>query len=346
MADVKKGLGIPQTKGFFQVKGNVTGTSKDKFFDAIKTKTKKDMYLVNFGVETSKENTVYISLNGMEKDKVYFYKRAEKKGDKGTTKEVLWKNRNDFNEEGYQLIGVNVGLTKKVTEKGKEVNDSKSYSEFDACEVIGNNLKDGQSTFIKGHFEFSSFTKGEETKRSVKLVPGQVSLCQDVDFTAEDFVEQADFQQQIIFMEATNDLEHKRGLISAKIVTNDNVEDAEFIIRDQALFAMFKKNLKPYTSIVVLGNLHTYVIADKVEEKNVWGATNSFTKVNTPIIRELLIIGADPDTIDTTTYSEKIIDEALRAKSEFGEKKKEEVISDNATESWGAKPKTTTEEEW
>ena len=37
----KKGLGLPQTKGSFQVRGKVTGTQKDKFYTEKLTRTDK-----------------------------------------------------------------------------------------------------------------------------------------------------------------------------------------------------------------------------------------------------------------------------------------------------------------
>ena len=53
---------LPQTKGEFKLSGIVTGTQKgDKFFTNKKTKKGNDMNLLNFGVETNKDSTVYIS---------------------------------------------------------------------------------------------------------------------------------------------------------------------------------------------------------------------------------------------------------------------------------------------
>ena len=48
MAKTKHGL--QETTGQYQGRGIVTGTEKESFYKEIKTKTKKDMRLVNFGI--------------------------------------------------------------------------------------------------------------------------------------------------------------------------------------------------------------------------------------------------------------------------------------------------------
>ena len=72
---------LPETKGAFQLKGIVTGTKKDGFSKSLKTKTNKDMNIVNFGVEYDEGKTLFVNLQGTETDNVYFSKKAEKKAD-------------------------------------------------------------------------------------------------------------------------------------------------------------------------------------------------------------------------------------------------------------------------
>ena len=334
----KRILSLPETKGEFKVSGIVTGTEKgDKFFKSIKTKANKDMNLVNFGLNVEKNSTVYISLNGMAKDEVYFYKKADKKAGetKGTTKKVAWVDRYRFNEEGFKLLGLNIGVTKKLNEKGEEVNDNKTLAEFDACKQIADNLKDGQSTFVRGNIEYSSYKDDKgNVKRSTKFVPSQVSLCKDIDFEKEDFKPQSQFKQTIIFESIDMDDSDKndpKARVTAKIVTYNSIESAEFIIKQKALYNSFKKNLKPYTSIKVWGEIKNSVKTEEVTETDCWGEENTFDKVSTPTIRELIITGADPSSIDTETYSEEAIEEALRALKEFGE----ETSNKSSDDDWG-----------
>lgn len=331
-------LSLPETKGEFKLSGIATGTEKgDKFFKSIKTKANKDMNLVNFGLNVEKDSPIYISLNGMEKDDVYFYKKPNKKeGEtKGTTKKVPWVDRYRFNEEGYRLLGLNIGVSKKLNDKGEEVNDNKMLAEYDACKQIADNLKDGQSVFTRGNIEYSSYKDDSgNVKRNTKFIPSQVSLCKDINFEKEDFAPQNQFKQTIIFesidMDST-DKENPKARVSAKIVTYNTIENAEFIIKQKALYNTFKKNLKPYSSINVWGEIKNSAKVEEATEQDVWGEENTFDKVNAPTIRELIITGADPSSIDTDTYSEKAIEEALRALKEFGEESTSKDSND-----WGS----------
>lgn len=108
------GLGLPQTRGTFQIKGITTGTQKDSFLkETLTKKTQKPWRTLNFGVKTDKESTIYITLSDGEKDKVYFAKTETVDGKRKTdVKDIAWKDRFKFNKEGYRLIGVNTGVTK------------------------------------------------------------------------------------------------------------------------------------------------------------------------------------------------------------------------------------------
>lgn len=339
---------LPETKGEYKISGLVTGTEKgDKFFTEKTTKNNKKMNILSFGVETKEDSTVYNSLNGMVRDEVYFYKRPEKGETKGSTKKVAWAERNTFKEEGYKLIGLNIGVTKKLNENGEQVNDNKTMTEFDATKHIADNLKDGQSVFVRGNIEYSSYKNDKgEVSRSTKFVPKQVSLCKPVDFEKEDFEETNSFKQVIIFESIEKNDEDKDDIkfeITAKIVTYSSIETATFIIRNEALARNFKKNLKPYTSITVWGRINNKVESSEEEETDCWGESNTFDTVNKTYIRELEITGADPNSIDRETYTEEEIDNAIRALKEFGEG------TSNSSDDWGSDaPVETTDEddEW
>jgi hypothetical protein len=321
----KEGLGLPQTRGSFQIRGKVLGTSKDNFYTEKLTKTDKPWRAVNFGVQFSDDATIYVGLNGMERDKVYYTKKAEEKGAKSETVTVDWKERFKFKEnpanKDYQLIGVNVGVTKTKDAKGNDVNDKKKLTDYDACKEIGDNLKDNQTVFIKGTIDYSTYNN----KHMTKFVPSQVSLGKDVDFTAEDFKPMADFTQFIVFTGITPNEEKTKATMSAKIVNFETVEDAEFVITDMNLAKVFNKNLKPYTGIKVWGDISVEKDTEEVEATDCWGSKNDMEKVNAPTVRELVITGADPDTIDTETYTEDAIDKAIEkvkasktAENDFG----------------------------
>lgn len=326
MAEKKKGLGLPQTRGAFQIRGKVTGTSRDNFYVEKPTKTDKPWRQVQFGVQFDNDSTIYVSLNGMERDKVYFSKKEDKKT---ITKDVAWKDRFSFAEEGYSLIGVNVGVKKTKDDKGNDVNDKKRLTDYDACKEISDNLIDDQTVFVRGSIEYGSY----KDKHTTKFIPNQVSLAKNIDFEAEDFKSLADFTQTIVFTRIVPNEDKTRATVSAKIVNYDSIEDAEFVIEDMSLANIFKKNLKPYTSIKVWGNISAKKDTEEVESTDCWGTSNNMERVNTPTIRELVITGADPETIDKTTYSEEEIDKAIEiikasknAEKDFG----------SSTDGWGS----------
>lgn len=340
---------LPETKGEIKLRGMVTGTQKDNFLTMKTTKKGNPMNFLKFGLEVGKDSTVYLDLNGSERKEVFFYKKSETKGQKGVTKRIPWNNRKTFKEDGFNLIGMTVGLEKVIDENGKEKNDLKTLTEYDACEYISNNLIDGDSLFVLGSIDFGSYkNKNDEIKRSVKFVPNKILGAKEIDFEAEDFEQVADFQQTIVFMGITlddSDKEDVKGVVEAKIIKYSTIEDAEFIIRDKKLYNVFKKNLKPYTAIKVWGNINNRVDSDDVEEDNGWGERNSFEKHTKTFIRELVITGADPSTIDSDTYSREEVDNALelianskKASSEFGD-------NDDISSDWGNKPSSKDEDD-
>lgn len=316
----KKGLGLPQTRGTFQVRGKVIGTSKDKFYVEKMTKSNKPWRSVNFGVQFDNEKTLYVGTNGMERDVVYFSKKLE--DGKTDVKKIPWKDRFNYHEEGYRMIGVNVGVVKTTDENGNTVNDKKTLTDYDSCKEISDHLKDDMSVFVKGNLEFSTYQDSHKTK----FITSQVSLTKDdVDFEKEDFHPVSDFTQMIVFMGVTPNKEKTRATVEAKIVTYDTIEDAEFIIEDMNLARMFAKQLKPYTGIKVWGRISVEKDTEEVETTDCWGKKNDMDRVNSPTIRELIIEGADPNSIDTGTLTESEIDKAIEemkaakaAENDFG----------------------------
>lgn len=343
MAETKKKgrlFDLPETKGAFQLKGVVSGMEKDTSYKEIKTKSNKEMRLVNFGLTYDEDKTLYVNLQGMEQENVYFSKRAENKGEKPQTEKVAWANRFTYNREGFRLIGKNIGVKKKVDSDGKVVNDKKVLTDFDACKEIKENLKDGASVFTKGSIDYSSFTDDKGNKRtSTKLIPTQISLCGDVDFSDEKFEKQNDFNQVIIFMGIDQEKDDSgkptgRFIVLAKIVTYSNIEDVEFIIEDKSLANKFKKSLSPYNAIKVSGHMVSSTQATVVEDDDDdWGEEDKLEKVSAPVKREFIITGAKGSSIDKTIYTEENVSDAI-AKIKNANKA-EDNFGASSNDGWG-----------
>ena len=310
---------LPETKGAFQCKGIISGVERDKFYTSKITKTGKDFRAVNFGCAYDDKKNVYMSLNGMPQQKVYFSKRNQDTG-KTETKGVAWNDRNKFNEDGWRMIGVGLGLKKTTNSDGKEVNDKKTMTPFDACAYIKENLQDDMSTFIRGNIDFSSYMDSEgNIRRSIKYIPNQISLCKEVDFSEYDGVDNKpvhDFTQNIVFMsiekEKENDRDTGRFVVAAKIVTYSDIVDTQFIITDAKLAGLFKKNLKSYNAITVHGHIEVSHQVEEVSSEDVWGEVNAMTTVTAPTKTDMVITGATHSSIDRTTYTEKNVSDAVK----------------------------------
>jgi hypothetical protein len=337
MAEEKKnkGLGIPQQRGSFQIKGKVTGVQKEKFYVTTKTKTNKDFRMINFGVQVSPESTLFVSLTGMPQDKVYFSKSRDPKvkDSKTETLPVDWSKRASFRKEGFRLIGVNVGLEKTHDKDNKEVNDKKNLVPFDACEYINDHLVDGMSVFIRGNLEYSTFTgQVGNVSHSTKLVPTQISLCKEVNFEEKDYEVVSAFTQNVVVESVKK--EEDKFYLESKVVNYNTIETTEFELVNEALAKNFKKNVKPYSSIKVWGNITTLKNIDQVDASSDdgWGSSNPMDRVNSSYKKTFVITGADPESIEHEAYTEDKIEEAL-AKMNSSAKAEKEFGGDS--EDWG-----------
>lgn len=332
---------LQETKGNFQIKGIVSGTKKDDFYKESKTKTGKPRRVAKFRVEYNTDEALTVSLSGMEQANVYFSKRAEKQGEKSLVEKVAWHDRFSFSKDGFRLIGCNIGITKKIDADGKEVNDKKTLTDFDACAEIGKNLKDDVSVYVKGNIDYSSFNDDEGNKRSsIKLEPSQISLCSPVDFKDEKYKQANDFNQVIIFMgidkeKDDKDKETGRFVVSAKIVTYSTIEDVEFIIEDNKLAQMFRKNLKPYYAIKVSGHIVSSIQTENVSDDDEWGEADAMTKILNPVKREFIITGAKGSTVDKELYTKDKVDEALE-KIALSKKAESDFGIDTSDDDWGS----------
>lgn len=355
---------LPQTRGSFEMAGKVTGTQRSNFYNEKETKSGVMRRVLSFGVQTSNENTFYVDLSGMPRDKVYFFRRADKdKGIEKDKKEVAWKDRLTYvAPEGYDMIGVKVGVTKKTNESGKVVNDNKTLTDFDAAKEISENLHDGDNVYVRGNIEYSTYNG----KHQIRFVPTQVSLSsKEIDFDAEGFEECAQFVQTIVYTGCRKS-EDDEVIIDAKIVNYSSIEDAEFFVdykkdaMNKAMADSIRKRLKPYTSFECHGNIVSQQVVEDVNdaEDDLWGgnwnAKNKMKRQSTPVVRKLYIDVINRESFDPNpkdkdaepTYTEDNISEArakiaanTQAKKDFDGK----AAGNDNTDWWGDTKKMNTD---
>ena len=114
-----------------------------------------------------------------------------------------------------------------------------------------------------------------------------------------------------IEQEKEDDKPTGRFIVSAKIITYSTIEDVMFIIENSKLANVFKKNLKPYTAINVWGKIDATILTEEVEDDDIWGESNPMTRIKAPTRRELIITGADKNSIDTSIYTQEAIEDAM-----------------------------------
>lgn len=351
--------GLPQTTGNFRVRGEVIGTSKENFFKTSIQKNKLQRNTISFAVKSSIDNEVYVEVSDSEKEKAYFFK-SNGKGEKGEVKSIAWSKRTapirnkkgvlesppiiDFdenenlvlnnyieNENGFNAIGVSVGLLKD--ESGKNV--TKTFLDYDAAEVLSVLIEEGSSILIVGETDFSSMETNEGIKRYKKLRIKKI-YNSAVNFEAEDFKEESVFQQRFIFTgiepakkDGEVDKEDRRWIVSGKIINYNSIEDVEFVIRKPELAKNYKKRIKPYTAITVSGRINNRREEEIVVNEDDWGGEEVYEVVNSPRKFEFEIVSG-ASNIDATTYTEAVLNEAFKPQEEYNS-----FDSDDDDDPWG-----------
>lgn len=334
---------LEQTQSAFQLRGIVTGVESQRFYRSGIGKNGGQWNAIQFGIKIAENKTVYVTLNGFPRQEVFYYKKGEN-GAKGVTEKVSWKNRKKSPGKGFRLIGINISTGKD--ENGKNINEV--FTEFDAVEWLHENLKDGDSLFIKGSLDFNSYTdKNGQTKRNINLVPNQISYTQKpVDFDAEDYTEMAEFENTLVFNSIDketdeNDKATGRFILSGYSIGYNTVENISFIVDENhaKLANNLRKAMKPGYSVKTFGRVNVINDISTVEsDDDGWGEASPMERLNSPVRREYIIYKADPNTIDKDKYSEDDIAKAIKkikaaktAEENFGEN--EESNSD--VDAWG-----------
>lgn len=341
---------LPETKGQIKVRGLVTGTKKDKFYEQTVSNSGDVYNKVKFGVKVSKDSVVNTELNEKKQERAYFYKKPEVKGEKGIVESVSYDSWKTFNKEGFSVIGMKNALERELNEKGELRNKTITLPNFDAVDYVASKLSDDTPVMVLGEVDFSSFTNKEgDLIKFKRFVPKQIYLSSDMDFEKEDFKQVSDFNHKIIFMSIEKDEEstEPRFLLQAKIVKYSTIEDVEFVVVNPKMASKMKKSIKPYTAFDVWGVINCEVEEEEVElEDDGWGsAPNPFeTKKFNSYKCDLVITGINPDSFDVETYKESNIEEAMKAIE--NNKKAKSDFGDSDDDSWGdPKPNTSSDED-
>lgn len=337
---------LKQTANSFQLRGVVSGTKSQRFYKSGTGQSGSSWNSMEFGVKIAENKTVFVTLKGFVKPEVFYYQRGEN-GAKGVTQKVAWKDRNKAPGKDFRLMGINITTGKD--EEGKNINTT--FVEYDAIENLRTTLTDGESVFIKGNLQFSSYTdRNGQTRKKVELVPTQISYTQKpIDFSAEDYKEMCEFENILVFQsidkeEDENGKATGRFILSGYSIGYNSVENISFILKEESakLAGNLKKAMKTGYSIKTFGRVEVINDISTVEDDDTgWGETSPMQRVNSPTRREYVVYRAEPSSIDKDEYSEADIMEAIRkinaskkASENFGDKvsANDAVIDDWSTD--------------
>lgn len=327
----KVDLGCPQLRGNFVLSGKVTGRYSNSFYSEGTSSNGNSWRRVHFGVEIEHDKFVYVDLFGSVQENVYFSKTVRGADGKNNTetRSVRWGERMKpaktlFGDDKFRIIGVTCGCRKTHDKNGKEINDKKYLTAYDACEEV-QYLTDGDSVYIRGNITYSEYNN----QHTVRFEPTQISLMTTpVDLDQLDYQANARFTQPIVCMDVAGNSETLgEYVVTAKIVNYQTVEDTEFYTRNKGL-AKNLKGLGAYTHIKVWGDIEVQGEVQEVKESaDGWGTSNRMDRIESPFKRKLMITGADPETIDHERYSESVIEHAMviangirDAKNDYGKK--------------------------
>lgn len=348
MATENEFVQLKQTKGTFEVVGQLFNVTGENTLKAGQSTNGKEYKIYTLGLRISDSERMFLTLNGMEQDYVYFGKSMAKKGEKAPTERVEWAKRKSYADShpDEKAISVQIGIV--GGEDGKNIVEH--LVAFDAIEYLQANAENNMSVRVIGNIEFNSYEdkNTKELKKNVKFVPTRIYReYAPVDFQSEKFEKYAEFVQQAVYKgvrrEAVGDeFEFYVDILS---IGYKSYEDSSLLITD-SLAKLLKDNMKANWMIPLTGKIKSNQTVEVVDA-DVWGESSKVGKAKTPSRVTLLVDGARNKEMDKETYTSKTIDAYRVACDEIKAKKgkKEgEFESQDGGAAWGAKSGVKTEQ--
>ena len=276
MAEKKEHV-LEQTKGVFELLGKVVNIDRENAYQEKtmdKGKNKGKVYRsLRFGIKTSNENTITVSMFSFLPEEVYIWDSEAKKG--GKVKYDLWKkNRKGYEKQKKVPLQTRVGI--EQGEDGKNI--TVHLPSFDVMEYIYDNLNNEDSVIARGSISRNTYeNKSGDTQTSINYnLESLFKMKKEVDFDAEDFVEKSVFTENFIYESADINTREKYADVYGKTVnyhgkTNDasyriNFSDDEDGSMEQMAKTLAKK--VAYGSVLEIhGDLVNRAVTVEVEEE-------------------------------------------------------------------------------
>jgi hypothetical protein len=228
---------LKQTKNSFKFIGKVSRIDKDGAFKeetAERGKRQGDTYRsLRFGVKTSANNEMTVSMYDFEPTEVFMWNSDKKKKDKNYKGDRMpfseWvEKQEDLREQGYAVLQTRIGLT--YGEDGKIV--SKGLPSFVASKDIFNGLSNGDSVVIEGEIRYSTYKNQQDKVVEQKTYTIKKAYkIKDIDFDGEKFEEVTYFEQEMVFVGAEADKANKKVYVTGRIIDfMKNFHDTQFVV--------------------------------------------------------------------------------------------------------------------
>lgn len=331
---------LKETKGSFEVRGKLFNVKSE---NAFKVNDKGNWRTVNLGLRISDSEVMYFKIAGGEKKEVYLSKRSEKKGEKPEVKKVDWSDRKKESRNGWQPMGVNIGLEKGEDGKNKII----SLTEWDAYDYLKETLQDDMSVFVSGNIEYSTYTdKDNNVKKNQNFVAKKIYLAtEEIDFQSANFEKLAGFAQTFVFLGGKE--EKGQAFLDCGFVGFGSFENVMVETTKEMLDILRSKGMKKNWAVTFTGVLKTSTDVTEVKT-DTWGEESKVGTNKTPAKTSLFVTGARGESLDKETYQQKYVDKYLSLLEEVAaerESKKNQFASQETGGSWGEGSSVKKEEE-
>lgn len=276
-------------KSFFRIRGKLVGENGKNFFVKDKTQTGKDYNKSQFGVKTSPTNTIFCEIFGTVQDFAYAYNRKKK-----DTMKLEWTKRSNPLPDGYNLITPG----------------------YDLAQDIKNTYHDGDDVVVTGEIDFQEYEGKTVEHMNVKSI---YPATEAVNFDVENFEEDNEFKQDIVFIDKDYDKDLDKIFVIAYTLKSNGkkkpptVQGCNFVLNPNEsekikhLSTKFMKDFKPGDVMTIGGRILNKVELVESNEDNGWGESVGMVKQST---KELEIRGVDPKTYISKMYKIEDLDNA------------------------------------
>jgi|GEM_PF-1774083 len=277
---------LQQTKNSFRFKGKVTRIDKDGAFKEDVSKNQGKLYRsLRFGVKTSPNNEMMVSMFDFKPDEVFLWNSEKAKKAKEENKSYKgeripfaeWVEKEDeLRESGYAVLQSRIGL--EYDENGKL--NSKGVPSYVASKEIYDQLSNNDSVVVEGKIRYSTYEnqQGKTVERKDFQIE-KVHRLKDIDFESEKFEEVTYFEQDMVYVDAELDKEQNKVYITGRTIDyNKDWHDSQFVIDfsngqdgiDEGMKKLgdsFLKRIKFGDFVTVFGNALNQVVVEESEDE-------------------------------------------------------------------------------